>query len=76
MSTPAPASLPRPRESGDATRLLLTVEQAARRLSVGRTTMFKLIKSGDVDSVRIGHARRVPVEALTAYIDRLARGAA
>ncbi|CAL99593.1 helix-turn-helix domain-containing protein [Saccharopolyspora erythraea] len=76
MSTSTPASLPRPREAGDATRLLLTVEQAARRLSVGRTTMFKLIKSGDVDSVRIGHARRVPAEALTAYINRLARNAA
>ncbi|MFD0492149.1 hypothetical protein ACFQ0O_41350 [Saccharopolyspora spinosporotrichia] len=45
-------------------------------MSVGRTTMFKLIKSGDVDSVRIGHARRVPAEALTAYINRLARNAA
>ncbi|KAA5836013.1 helix-turn-helix domain-containing protein [Saccharopolyspora hirsuta] len=52
--------------------MLLTVEAAARRLSVSRTTMFRLLKSGAVDSVRIGHARRVPAEAITAYVQRLA----
>ncbi|WP_093267415.1 helix-turn-helix domain-containing protein [Saccharopolyspora shandongensis] len=52
--------------------MLLTVEAAARRLSVSRTTMFRLLKSGAVASVRIGHARRVPAEAITAYVERLA----
>jgi excisionase family DNA binding protein len=51
---------------------LLTVEQAARRLSVGRTTMFALLKSGEILSVRIGRLRRIPIEELIAYAARLA----
>jgi excisionase family DNA binding protein len=51
---------------------LLTVEEAARRLSIGRTTMYALLKDGHINSVRIGRRRRIPTEALTAYTDRLA----
>ncbi|GGM81622.1 hypothetical protein GCM10012275_60320 [Longimycelium tulufanense] len=54
-----------------APRLLLSVEDAAARLDIGRTTMFALIKSGEIASVRIGRLRRVPAEALTAYIRSL-----
>ena len=53
-------------------RLMLTAEQAAERLGIGRTTMFALIKSGEIESVRIGRLRRVPADALTTYTDRLA----
>ncbi|MDT7714505.1 MAG: hypothetical protein QOH09_497 [Pseudonocardiales bacterium] len=52
--------------------VLLTVEEAARRLSIGRTTMYVLLKEGHINSVRIGRLRRIPAEALTAYTDRLA----
>lgn len=52
-------------------RVLLTVEQAAHRLSISRTKMFQLIKGGEISSVRIGRSRRVPAEALTAYVERL-----
>lgn len=52
-------------------RVLLTVEQAALRLSISRTKMFQLIKYGEVRSVRIGRSRRVPADALTTYIERL-----
>lgn len=48
-------------------RVLLTVEAAAERLSVGRTTMYALIKAGEITTVRVGRLRRVPAEALTAY---------
>ncbi len=51
--------------------LLLTVEEAARRLKIGRTQMYSLITSGEVQSVTIGRLRRVPVESLTAYVSRL-----
>jgi excisionase family DNA binding protein len=50
---------------------LLTVEAAAVRLSVGRTTMYALIKAGHVETVRIGRLRRVPTTALTAYVHHL-----
>ncbi len=56
----------------DATvRLLLTVEAAAERLSISRTRMYALIKSGEVASVRVGRLRRVPVAALDAFTARL-----
>lgn len=52
-------------------RVLLTVEAAAEALSIGRTNMYALIKAGHVASVRIGHLRRVPADALTAYVRQL-----
>lgn len=55
----------------DPTLILLTVEEAARRISIGRTKMFALIGSGEVESVPIGRLRRVPVAALYDYTDRL-----
>jgi excisionase family DNA binding protein len=53
-------------------RTLLTVETAAQRLSISRTTMYALLKDGQINSVRIGRLRRIPADALTAYITRLA----
>jgi excisionase family DNA binding protein len=50
---------------------LLTVEEAARRLSIGRTTFYALLKEGQINSVRIGRLRRIPAEELTAYAARL-----
>lgn len=58
--------------SADQPRTLLSVEEAARRLSVGRTTMFGLLKSGAVTSVQIGRLRRIPVTALADYAASLA----
>jgi excisionase family DNA binding protein len=51
--------------------VLLTVEEAARRLRIGRTTCFNLIRTGALESVPVGHLRRVPVEALPEYVARL-----
>jgi excisionase family DNA binding protein len=55
-------------------RALLTVEEAARRLSVGRTTMYALIGAGAIKSVKVGRLRRVPADALTGYVARLGAG--
>jgi excisionase family DNA binding protein len=55
----------------NATPLVLTVEQAAKRLGIGRTLMYALVGSGEVESVEIGRLRRIPVECLTDYINRL-----
>ena len=41
-----------------ADRLLLTVEQAADRLSVSRSLMYELIRQGRVASIRVGRLRR------------------
>jgi excisionase family DNA binding protein len=54
-------------------RLLLTVEDAAHALSISRTSMFALIKNGQIGSVKVGHLRRIPADALTTYITELGR---
>ncbi len=51
--------------------LVLTVEEAAQRLGVGRTVMYALVSSGAVESVRIGRLRRVPADALVTFVDEL-----
>lgn len=51
--------------------LLLTTEEAADELRIGRTRMYALIKSGEVVSVKVGGSRRVPRGELAAYIRRL-----
>ncbi|MEV6411862.1 helix-turn-helix domain-containing protein [Kribbella sp. NPDC051718] len=51
--------------------LLLTVEEAARLLGVGRTTAFALVKSGELESIPLGRLRKIPTECVTEYIDRL-----
>jgi excisionase family DNA binding protein len=58
----------------DVLRLLLTVEQAAKRLGICRSNMYKLIRSGEVESVQIGRLRRIAPSALEDYIARLRAG--
>jgi excisionase family DNA binding protein len=52
-------------------RALLTVEQAAERLAIGRTTAYALVKSGELASTKLGRLRRVPDAAIADYINRL-----
>ncbi|MGA8725432.1 MAG: excisionase family DNA-binding protein [Acidimicrobiales bacterium] len=52
-------------------KVLLTVEEAAERLSIGRTKAFELIAKGELESVMIGRARRVPVQALEPFVAAL-----
>lgn len=66
MAPPLPTGQPT-----DTELELLTVEEAARRLSIGRTTMYALLKDGQLDSVRVGRLRRIIPEALTAYTAHL-----
>ncbi|MGW6495783.1 helix-turn-helix domain-containing protein [Nonomuraea angiospora] len=52
--------------------LLLTVEEAAEQLHIGRTKAFAMVKSGEIESVLVGErGRRVPREAVLEYIARL-----
>ncbi|MFJ8110040.1 excisionase family DNA-binding protein [Streptomyces sp. NPDC096132] len=54
----------------DPTLVLLTVEEAARRLRIGRTLCYQLIRSGELESIDIGRLRRVPADAPAAYLAR------
>jgi len=52
-------------------RIVLTVEEAAECLSIGRTLMYALVMAGEVESVQIGRLRRIPSDALDGYVSRL-----
>ena len=51
--------------------LLLTVVEAGRLLSVGRTTVYELIQRGELQTVHIGRSVRIPVAAVTDFVERL-----
>lgn len=57
-------------EAGDPAPVVLTVEEAARCLRIGRTTCFALIRTGELESLMIGGLRRVPADAPAAYLAR------
>ena len=56
---------------GTQDELLLTVEEAAHRLRIGRTLVYQLISSGELESVKVGRLRRVPAECLPEYVATL-----
>jgi excisionase family DNA binding protein len=49
--------------------MLLTIPEAARVLSVGRTTMYALIDAGAIEVVHIGRCIRVPIEAIRLFVE-------
>lgn len=49
-------------------KLVVTVEQAAAMLGIGRTKMYHYVLTEQIPSLKIGRARRVPIEALQNYI--------
>ena len=54
-----------------AEKLLHSPEETARLLGVGRSQVFELIGRGEIESVKIGRLRRIPRDAVDAYIKRL-----
>jgi excisionase family DNA binding protein len=54
-------------------KLLLTPDEAAAVLSIGRTKLYQLMKDGVVASVLIGGSRRIPSDALTRLVAELDR---
>jgi excisionase family DNA binding protein len=49
-------------------KLLLTPEEAARRLGLSRTQIFRLIASKRLRSVKIGKLRRISRAALEEFV--------
>jgi excisionase family DNA binding protein len=63
---------------GDFTdeQLLLTTVQAAKVLGVGRTTIYELIKVGDIRPVHVARCCRISWAELERYVARLDDAAA
>jgi excisionase family DNA binding protein len=51
-------------------KMLLSVDEAAGALSLGRTRMYELVMKGDIASLKLGRTRRIPVAALREYVSR------
>lgn len=53
-------------------KALLTLDEAAEALSLGRTTLRSLIRNGEIDAIRVGAAVRVPAIEIERWIaDRI-----
>lgn len=57
-------------------KLLYTPVDAAHALGLSRSTIYVLMASGEVPSVRIGTSRRIPAEGLRRYVAILTNKAA
>ncbi|MGW3086715.1 helix-turn-helix domain-containing protein [Streptomyces sp. NPDC001108] len=65
MASPPPTVL----HTGTGTVLeLLTVPQVMARLQLGRSAVYDLLRTGQLASITLGRARRIPTHALTEFI--------
>jgi excisionase family DNA binding protein len=50
---------------------MLTVAEASAVLRVSRWSLYRLIRSGKLQTIKIGRRRLVPAAALSALVERL-----
>lgn len=48
--------------------LAVRIPQAAAMLGIGRSTLYLFIASGEIETIKVGRATLVPVEALEAFV--------
>lgn len=58
----------------ETNRLLLKADEVARRLSLGRATVYLMMASGELPTFRKGRAVRVPAAALHQWIENRSQG--
>lgn len=54
----------------DALERLLKVGEAAKALGISHVKVYELIKTGELESLKIGAARRITRQAVLDYIQR------
>ncbi|WP_338765893.1 helix-turn-helix domain-containing protein [Nocardia vulneris] len=54
----------------------MTVQQAADELEVSRYSIYQLLWSGEVQSVKVGRCRRIVRQSFDAYLSELIEEAA
>ena len=47
---------------------VVTVDELAEMLKIGRNTAYELVRSGAVQSVRVGRNIRIPKQAVIDYV--------
>jgi excisionase family DNA binding protein len=53
----------------EETKILLSADELARELGVGRTTAYALLWSGQIPSMKIGRLRKIRREDVEAFIE-------
>jgi excisionase family DNA binding protein len=56
------------RQFGVDARLLYRVEEAAEILALGRSTIYELLASGELKSIKIGRACRIAASELDRFV--------
>jgi len=49
---------------------LVSAEEAAAILSLGRSKIFELLAAGTLESLTVGRRRLIPRQALTEFVER------
>lgn len=52
---------------------VITVEELLDILSIGRNTPYRLLKAGEIKSIKIGHTYRIPILSVKEFILRKAQ---
>lgn len=63
-----------PKGDADLATLLVTVDEAARRLSIGRSHVYEQMQRGRLRSVQIGRSRRILERDLDDFVAELLDG--
>jgi excisionase family DNA binding protein len=56
--------------AGPAAKILYRAEEAAELMSLSRTAVFGLIRSGALDTIKVGGRRRIPRSSIDDYVVR------
>jgi excisionase family DNA binding protein len=52
-------------------KLLYSPREAASLLSISRTKIYELMAAGEIGSIQVGRSRRIPADALRAFVKAL-----
>lgn len=54
----------------NSTKLLLSPDETCDMLGVRRSTLFKMLESGEIPSLKVGRLRRIPAQQLYEWVQR------
>ena len=54
----------------DVDKKLLNINEAAATLGLGRSLVYTLVATGELASIKVGRARRIPIHAIDDFIAR------
>jgi excisionase family DNA binding protein len=58
-------------KENEPAQAMLTVAEACAHLRISKWTLYRLMQSGKLTSVKIGSRRLIPVGAITKFIEQL-----